>query len=146
MNNKGTTFAIWVEIVIFLGLFLGVLAIIGANMNETYNKDNDLTFGLNLSSTYNQIQDYSVESVNDTTQGQASISDFGIFKLTTAPVMLVKLGTVLWDLLSGQFIVRLVAMMNLGSGLTLLVSGAFRIVYTITIIFLFLKLVLKIDI
>lgn len=146
MNKKGGTFAIWVEIVIFLAIFLGVLAIIGTNMNSDYGKNYDLTMGLELNDAYANLSQFGQESINDTTQGQAQMSDFGIIKLLTIPSMLVSLAGTLWSFVSGQFIYRIVASMQLGDGYTLLIGGAFQLLYIITLVFVFIKLVLKIDI
>jgi len=145
MNNKANTYQIWVELILFIILFLGIMAIIGADMNTKYGKSNDLTLGMNLSSSLTELQGYKTDLQNSTTSGQVSVTDFGILKLLTTPAMIVKVTGVIWNFVSGQFIYTLVSQMNIGAYGSI-IATVFRILYIIAIGFILIKLVLRINI
>ncbi len=58
MNKKADTFGGWIEIILFLTLFLGVIAFMGADLNQRYGQNNDLTLGLNLSSSSSSLKTF----------------------------------------------------------------------------------------
>lgn len=144
MNKRGT-FLMWIEIILFIILFLGVLTIIGADMNSTYGQSHDLTFGLNLSSQYDALQQYGVEVQNSTTSGQTTTTDYGILKITSIPKLLLTVGSIAWSFVSGDFIYRLVYNMHLGGTYVVIVASIFRLLYIIAIGFIFVKLFLRIN-
>lgn len=145
MNNKGS-FMLWIEIIILIGMFLTILAIVGINLNADYSTDNDLTIGLNLSGDLKEINDFRSKSLNQTGQGIASITDFGIFKLASTPSILMSAGTLIWNFLSGKFIVQVITSLNLGGQYAPILIVGFQTIYVLAIIFLFIKLVLRLDI
>lgn len=141
-NKKGATFQFWVEVVIFLGAFLFILGVIALDMNQKYGKNNDLTLGLNLSTNIDSLQDYQSDLINSTTEGQTSVTDYGILKLTTVPSILLSVTRILWNFVSGGFIYALVMNMQLGAYGTY-IAGIFQTLYVIAIAFLLIKLVLR---
>lgn len=142
MNKKGDLM-LWIEIVLFLILFLGVLAIIGSDMNDTYGKNHDLTFGLNLSSQYDDLKVYKSDVLNSTSSGQTTMTDYGVLKITSVPKMLLTAGNVAWSFVNGNFLYRLVVNMHLGGTYTEYVAAIFQILYVVAIGFIFIKLFLK---
>lgn len=145
MNKKGNTYIFWVEVIIFLGLFLLVMGIIGLDMNNKYGDDKDLTMGMNLSNNVDSLSEYKDTVTNGTSEGQASLTDFGVIKLLTIPSMIYQVTALLWNFVSGSFINTLVYNMNLGVYGTYIASF-FRILYIIVIAFILIKLVLRINI
>lgn len=145
MNKKANTYGFWVEIIVFIVLFLGIVAIMGFDMNEKYNKTYDTTLGLNISSSLSSLQDYQTDIVNDTNHGQAELSDFGVIRLITIPSMIIKVTGIIWSFASGNFIVAVVHNMQLG-GYELIVASIFRTLYVIAIGFILIKLILRINI
>ena len=145
MNKKGSNFAIWIELVLFFMLIIIVLASIGSDMNSRYGKSNDLTLGLNMSVQYEALKQLKTDSVNDSLQGQTSLTDFGILKLLTAPKILVQTMSVLWSFIDGSFITQIVNAMNLGD-IGMYIGIIFRILYVLALVFILLKLVLRINV
>lgn len=143
MNKKGNTYMIWVEMILFFILFITIMGIIGSEMNSDYGTNHDLTMGLNLSNELTSLATYKDTVRNETTQGQSSLTDFGVLKLFTTPKLLITVAGILWDFVSGQFIYHLVDAMNLGIYGTY-IAVTFNILYVIAIAFIFLKLVLRI--
>lgn len=141
-DRKGSTFGLWIEMLLFIILFIAIIGIIGSEMNTKYDKNYDLTMGLNLSQQEADLRQYSRDVVNDTSQGQSSMSDFGIFKLATAPKILISAVTILWSFVSGDFIFHLVDAMHLGIFGSYII-WIFRSLYVIALAFLLLKLVLR---
>jgi len=141
-NNKGATLMIWIELMLFLILFLTVMGLIGADLNSDYGTSNDLTLGLNLSKQQSDLYSYKNDIINDTTQGQSSMTDFGILKLLTVPKILLNVATIAWSFVNGSFIFHLVNAMNLGIyGYYLAIT--FQVLYVIGIGFIIIKLVLR---
>lgn len=145
MNNKGSTFAIWIELVLFIIVMIGALTFIGLDLNDRYSQNHDLTLGLNVSNQLSSLNDFKKDAVNDSLQGQSSLSDYGIMKLLTTPKILMQTLSILWSFVDGSFITTVVNAMQLGAiGSTIAV--VFRILYVITLVFIVLKLVLRINI
>jgi len=141
-NKKGNTFQFWIEIIIFIGLFLVVVGVIGIDMNSRYGQEHDLTLGLNLTDSVDSLQSYKGDLVNSTSSGDAEITDFGVLKLRTVPRILLSTVGILWTFVSGTFIYAVIMNMQLGAfGQPLAIF--FQMLYVITISFLLLKLVLR---
>lgn len=144
MNNKGATLMIWIELILFLILFLVILGIIGADLNSDYGTSNDLTLGLNLSAQQESLFSYKSQVINDTTEGQASVTDYGILKLTTAPKILWGAATVAWSFVNGSFIFHLVNALGFGV-YGYWIAVIFQVLYVIGIVFILLKVVLRVQ-
>jgi hypothetical protein len=145
MNKKGATFGSWIETLLIICLVGGSLALIGAGMNSMYGQNKDITYGIVTNDTLTQINSYQTSMQNDTTQGQSSISDFGIFKLATGARLITLSLTLIWDFVSGNFINNIVNLMNLGDYSTILIV-VLKAIYFITIGFILLRFVTKINI
>jgi len=144
MNKRGGTFGIWTEVIIFLALFLVVLGFMGADMNEKYGQNQDVTLGLNLSEQTSDLIEYKSTIINQSNSG-GGITDFGIIKLTTLPSILYAGLNIIWTFLSGTFIYKVVAGMNLGVYGNF-IAIFFQMLYVIAVGFIFLKLILKVEI
>jgi hypothetical protein len=142
MNKKGATLQLWIEVLLFIIIFLGVMAIIGSDMNTKYGQSHDLTIGLNLSKQLQSIAIYKDDLMNSTSGGQAELTDFGILKLGTTAKILMGVTSILWNFLTGRFIWDLIATMNIGD-YGLLIGTIFQILYIIAIGYILLKLVLR---
>ena len=145
MNKKGATFGSWIETLLIICLVGGSLALIGVGMNSMYGQNKDITYGIVTNDTLTQINSYQTSMQNDTTQGQSSISDFGIFKLATGARLITLSLTLIWDFVSGNFINNIVNLMNLGDYSTILIV-VLKAIYFITIGFILLRFVTKINI
>lgn len=144
LNKKGGTFQIWLEVILFIFLFIAVIGIIGLDMNEKYGQSHDLSLGLNLSGQLSELKGYKTDVINSTTQGQASISDFGIIKLLTVPTMLMQAIGILWNFVNGSFIYALISHMNLGVYGSY-IAIVFQVLYVLAVLFILIKLVLRIN-
>lgn len=141
-NKRGVTFSAWIEVALVAVLFFGALAIVATNMNNLYGKHNDLTYGIVSNKTLTDLQDYQSSVINNTQQGQASITDFGILKLTTIPSMLNLGFNLVLSFITGGFIDNIVGAMNLGD-YSLIVIIVFRTLYIIGLAFALIKLFTK---
>lgn len=141
-NKKGATFQFWIEIIIFMGIFLFVVSVIGLDMNSRYDKDHDLTLGLNISPSISSLENYRTDIVNSTADGQTSVTDYGILKLTTVPSILMSVTRILWSFVSGSFIFALIMKMGLGE-YGIYIARMFQMLYVVAITFLLIKLVLR---
>jgi len=143
LNKKGATYGAWIEVLVMIILFVGALAIIGGQMNNLYNQNKDLTYGLQTNETQTALNNLQGNFVNSTSEGQSSMTDFGIFKLTTLPFLVLSTTSLLWNFISGNFINILVGMMGLGE-FTGIVIILIKILYYLAISFILIKLILKV--
>jgi len=144
-NKHGATFQIWIEIILFVALFLGIMAIITDNMNHDYNQNQDLTGGLNVSGEYSKLSEFAYKQAeNSTTGGTMDVTDFGIIKLSTVPFILYTVSTVLWSFVNGSFINNLVALGNFGQ-LHGLIVATLQILFILGILFIFIRLVVRVN-
>lgn len=145
MEKKAQTFHFWIEAMIFVVLFVVIVGIMGADMNERYNKSHDTTIGLNITPTVESLNTYRQDVENSTTQGQASVTDYGVLKLLTTPAIIFKAFGLIINFASGKFIYSIVMAMQLGTYGTY-IAIFFQTLYIITISFIILKLVLRVNI
>jgi hypothetical protein len=136
------SYTAWVELLLLVVLFVGAMGIIGTNLNAEYDKNADLTFGLQTNSTQNALQGMQKDIVNSTNEGQSSMTDFGIFKLATLPKIIFTISAVLWDFVSGSFIKSIVGLMQIGAYSNIVIT-VFTLLYWIAIAFILLKLVTR---
>jgi hypothetical protein len=145
MNKKATTIISWVEVIIFIFLFLIIIGIIGGDMNSRYGGSRDLSLGLNVSQNFNDLIGYKATMQNSTDSGQVSMTDFGILKLVTTPTILFSALGIIWNFVNGSFIDALVGQMNLGI-YGIYIALTFKALYFIAVGFILIKLVLRIAI
>jgi hypothetical protein len=143
INKKGATYGGWIEVILFIMLFVGVLAVISISMNSKYGSNHDLTMGIATNSTTNSLKDLQVTLANSTKEGQSSFSSLGIFQLTTIPRMMTAFGTLLWDFVTGSFINSIVESMNLGD-YSAIVIVIFKLLYFITLILILIKIITRV--
>jgi hypothetical protein len=141
---KSGTFGSWIETLLIVILFVGTITIIGVNMNQLYGKDHDLSYGIVTNDTLQKMKGFQGNMVNNTQSGQSSVTDFGIIKLTTIPSIINFALTMIWEFVSGGFINRLVELMNLGSYASTVII-VFKLLYFITIGFIFVRLILRVN-
>lgn len=143
-NKKGATLSFWIEIILLIIVFVVALGFIGVSMNGWYGQNHDLTYGLSTNSTLTEIENYQNTVANSTTEGQASLTSFGFFILSTVPHMLLTARSVITNFITGGFINQLVNLMNLGQFGGIIIV-AFRLLYFLAIGFILIKLILKIQ-
>ena len=144
MNKKGTL-SIWIELTILLIIVVAIMGIIGTNMNAQTGQSHDLTFGLQTNTTQDAIVSLQGTITNSTSEGQTSLTDYGIFKLATLPHIIYVSVSMLWNFIGGNFINTLVGMMYLGEYSTLLIIFL-KLLYWLAIAFILIKLILKIQV
>ena len=144
-NKQGATYGGWLEVILFLILFVGIIAIIGVNMNNTYEQDHDLTFGIVTEGTQDDINNLAAVFDNSTNKdGQTSMSSsFGTLILTTTPRMITATTSLIWTFVSGGFINSIVEAMNLGdySGLIIVIL---KLLYFLSLGLILLKILTKV--
>lgn len=144
INKQGATYGSWIEVILFIVLFVGILAIISTSMNSAYSKSNDLTFGIVTSDTLQNVKDLSGSFSNSTqVEGQMSMTSYGLLILSTIPKMITAVMSLVWTFISGGFINSIVGAMNLGdyAGLVIII---FKLLYFISLGLILLKIITKV--
>lgn len=143
MNRQGASYGFWIEVILFIVLFVSALAIIGSNMNGLYDENYDYSFGLVTNDTKAEIESYQETLVNSTSEGQASQTAFLPLVLTTVPHMLMTVNSIIINFISGGFINTLVDLMNLGDYGNIIIV-IFKLMYFIAIMFILIKIITKV--
>ena len=73
------------------------------------------------------------------------MTDFGILKLLTTPSIILKATGILWNFISGSFIKEAIGQMQLGV-YGVYIGSILQIMFILAIGFIFLKLVLRINV
>lgn len=142
MNKRGASLSGWAEGAVFLTLFMLLISIIVVNMNATYDKNDDATFGISTERTRQDFINYQDTLKEGIDTGEQTSSGLGL-SLTTIWFM-TKAGIgITWSFLSGQWIPNSVKLLNLGEAGILL--GAFlQVLYIISVGFIAIKLFMRI--
>lgn len=142
LNKRGGTFGAWIEAIIFIVLFVAAFTIIGNNMNTTYNKNYDTSFGLGINNTLDSLKSYQ-GNIDNSTKGDSSFNSQGWLVLTTLPAIIKTTLTLIWSFITGGFINSIVGIMGLGE-YSIYVIILFRILYFVAIGFILLKILTKV--
>jgi hypothetical protein len=143
INKKGATYGTWIELIIFVVLFVGVLGILSYTINNNYGTNIDLSYGINSNDTINNLKSLQVDFDDTAKNGQASFSSLGIFMLTTIPKMIMTVTSMVWGFVAGSWINSIVGLMNLGDYAGLIIT-LFKLLYFIAIGFILIKIVTRI--
>lgn len=143
-NKKGSTFMAFIEIMLISILFVVALGIIGTNMNSLYGQNKDMSFGLVTNQTLSDLKSTQATLDTATQEGTSSFSALGIFTLTTLPKMLLTTLNLIKGFLLGTWIRSLIELMNLGDYSGIIIT-IFQILYFIMLIFILIKLILRIN-
>lgn len=125
-------------------LFVVGLTIISTNMNNIYDDNHDLSYGLVSNETINDLEQYQTTLAESTNKGQSTLTSFGYFILSTLPTMILSANSLIWGFISGGFINNIVGLMNLGefSGIIIII---FRLLYFFAIGFILMKILTKVN-
>ena len=141
-NKKGAALSGTIEIMLFIVLFLAVIAIIGISLNSQYSENQDLTMGISSNKTMTNLQEYQRDLDSAYQNGSTSFSDFGILKLTTIPRMVSLTTSIIFSFVTGDFINSVVRNMNLGAYASLVII-IFKILYYVIILMIILSTVTR---
>jgi len=144
MNKRAFSMSGWAEVAIFCSLFIIVLTIISINMNGLYGKNYDGSFGLATNDTmsdYKIYQESLQSSIKTGEQQQNTITGVQI----TSTWNMIKLGAeTTFNFITGRWIENVVGMMRLGD-IQSPVAIAFRVLYMISIGFIAIRLLMKVN-
>lgn len=134
----------WAETGVFVILFLLVFGIIVVNMNVSYNQNNDPTLGMQgVSKSFGNWSSYQA-TIQTGMQGEATTSAFTGISLGTAWDMLKGGLNIAFSFVTGGWIEWGVNLLQLGPAGTYL-AGALRLLFVLSLGFILLRLVLKIN-
>ena len=145
LNKKAITFTALIWMFSGIILFVMALAVLSNEMNNLYGGSNDLTYGIVTNSTYEGLQTLQADldaDVRGSDSGQAGYSSLGILTLTRLPKVLWNLMGVTLSFITGGWINNAVGLLPLGS-LGDVIIVLLRIIYTIMIIFIIIKLLTR---
>jgi len=141
MNKKAYSLSGWTEVALLSTLFVLVFILIIANMNVTFDKSYDGTFGLQgqVEDTQSGLSGYQDTLQQNIKQGEASSSGLGL-SLTTTWSIVSSGANIMWTFLTGGYIEQLTGLLRLPT----IVGIILRILFVLSIGFIILKLILKI--
>lgn len=140
MNRKGATFGQWTEGILFSMLIILALGTLTVSIYQQYGKNNDLTFGIGANDTISKFIGYQDSLQTSTSEGEAVTSTTGVS--TTTLWGIIRTGaTITWTFLSGAYIENLTDLMNLPA----YVGLVFRLVYLLSIGFILVKILTKVE-
>ncbi len=142
-NKNGASLAGFSEVAIFFILIMGVILIIVSNMNIIYEKNNDATFGIAQGDLKNRSIDYQSKIEEAVQSGEASTNTISGVSLTTIWAM-IKLGLgYTYSFITGSWISGSVGLLGLEESGDLL-AVVLRILYSLAIGFIAIKLIMKV--
>lgn len=142
-DKKGASLSGWSEVGIALIVIMVLFGLIMVSMNTTYNKNYDVTFGINTDSDYSNFSNYQ-GTLGTSLDGDTTQNDFnGGFTLLTSWNIIKSGITIVWSLLTGQWIANAVGLLHLDAGGTILAWGL-RLIYIFSLGFILIKILFKI--
>ncbi len=145
MDKQGSTLGGWIIGFGFVTLFLFMLMFVYNDLNVSNGVNYDSSFGTGINveanKTYSSLVNFQEKLQVATQNGSASFSNLGFITLTTSwQVLQTSLGLVS-TVISGQWILNAVALMNLPSMLGLL----FQVIYLLTLGYIILKIIFRMN-
>lgn len=139
-DKRGVSLSSWTEVALFLVLLMGIIGIIVFNMNSMYNQNNDASFGIATNETQALYVGYISTMEEQLGSGEANTGSGT--ELTLSNIWAITKGVLnlTWSFLTGTWITKAVALMKMPD----IVGFIFRALYIITIIFILIKLILKV--
>lgn len=142
LNKRGASLSGWSETAIFVTLFMVLAAIVIANMNASYDKNYDSTFGIGTNQTEQDLIEYQNQLQQGVKSGETTGSGLGL-SLTTVWSMIQAGISITWTFISGQWIPNTIKLLEMGEGAVQL--GRFlQILYALSIGFIAVKLFMRI--
>lgn len=132
----------WTEAGVGIILFMLAIGIIIFDMNLNYTKNYDVTFGIDTTSDLNNFTKYQ-DTLGKSLQGTASQNANTVLFLDTAWGIIQTGGTIVLNLLTGQWIVNSISLLQLGSIGTYLALGL-RLLFVFSIGFIILKILFRV--
>jgi hypothetical protein len=141
-DKAAFSLASWAEVALFTTLFMLLFISLIAFMNVTYDGSYDGSFGLStsISTTQGELSDYQDTLQQNVKSGQATSSGEGISLTTTWNIITGGLN-IMWTFLTGGFIEQVVGLLRLPA----IVGTILRILFVLSIGFILIKLILKIN-
>ncbi len=144
-DKKGASFSGWSEAILVGILFILAIGIVVEGMNSKYGTSKDPSFGLDLQNNANQslndFKSYQESIQTATNTGQASFASvFGLTLSTSYDVIKTSMG-VFWSFISGGWILKAVMMMQL----PLVLGIVFQLIYLLSIGYILIKILFKIN-
>lgn len=132
----------WTEAGIGVILFMLAIGIVIVSMNHDYGQNYDPTFGIDTTNDYNNFTNYQ-GTLAASLQGETTQSDLGGLNLLTSWNIIKSGVSMVWSLLTGQWIVNAVNLIKLGAVGTFLAWGL-RLLFIFSLGFILIKLLFKV--
>lgn len=142
MNKKGASLSGWSEAAIFLTMFVILAGIVIINMNTTYDKDFDSTFGISTNQTQHDLIDYQDTLKEGVEKGEQEGSGLGL-SLSTVWLMIKSGISITFTFLTGQWIPNLIGYLGMGNAGVVLATFL-QILFVISVGFIAIKLFMRI--
>lgn len=138
MNKQGSSLSGWTGGILFVIMFMGILTSIVIQMNVDYGQD--YTTGLGVNESRQAFADTTKSSVDEIKGGEAEfISDQGL-TLSSSWGIIKSLLSVIWGFITGSFITTAFGYMMLPAEVGLIM----RLLYTVTLVFIVLKILFRV--
>lgn len=139
MNKKGTTLTLWVEGILLVTLFITLITMSIGGMNVHYSKDYQVGLGTNTTEAFGEFSESSINEIEGgeaeftTTEGLSLKSSWSILKTTMR---------IIFSFLTGSFISIAFNYLRFPPE----VAIVFRLIFTLSIIFLILRALFKVKV
>ena len=140
-NRRGVSLSGWTEVGLFTILFIVILTTITIEMNMIYDKNNDGSFGLATSESQAQYQQFQEDLQNSVRTGEAQANALTGVSLTSSWAMAKTGAEISWSIVSGAWIRTITGLIGLPS----IVGIIFQMLYVISIGFIIIKLLFKVN-
>lgn len=134
------TFGLWTEVILFSIAFVIILGAIVADMDDKFGQSHDASFGLTTNDTLSALVGTQSTLQTGVNEGQVTNNNLGL-SVSTSWNVIKSIGTITWNFITGGWIEKTVAMAQLPT----IVGVVLRVLYFISIGFIILKLLFKVN-
>jgi hypothetical protein len=143
MNKKGLSLQGWIEVGLGITLFLILIGILMTYMNVEYSQNYDQTFGMQTSSTLQDMKDYQ-GTIEQGMQGEATTSSLTGISLGTTWSMTKAGLKIAFGVVTGQWLQNAVMLLNIGEA-GIYLGLILRLMFVISIGLILLRLIFKVN-
>jgi hypothetical protein len=143
-NKKGASLSAWSEVALCSVLIIALLVILSIQMNGTYGKSHDLSFGMSgvSNSTLTDLKGYQ-GTLQTGAKGDTLVSSITGVNLLTVWSMIKGGVEILFNFITGNWIEPLIGLLPFGEAGAIL-ALILRIAFVFSIGFIIIKLIMKV--
>ena len=141
INKKGASFSGWTEAIILVIVILGMLVLIGTEMNRLYGRSDDYSLGLQTNSSLESFKGLQNQFQTVTETGEVQTTgQYGI-SLPAVWGLMKSVASITWSFITGGFINNLIVNVL---KLPIELAIGLRILFFLSIGFIIIKIFMKV--